>query len=326
MQDEKQRSGIKWLATGVYLTLFSAIGLAGYLYLPALLPQQNNEIVVIKGEAGPFKTKPEEPGGKIITNQDSKVMEMLGALTPEKEDVETLLPPSGGPELPPVDVKTPETAEAKSEDMAVDGDKAESNTAESTGKSAAEAPKAKAESPATSMATGQNDSSPTSSQASSETSSEGASEVSSELGADNADQKTENGDITTPVAKPPVKTIVATPKPTAKEKEKEKGKDEPGITTKRVATEPGEPTYMIQLAAFRKEDIASEQAGLLLKKHETRLQGVTLGTMRIDTGDSGIFWRIVSEPLPREAADTICASLKRAGQDCILRKFTAADQ
>jgi len=320
MQDEKQRSGIKWLATGVYLTLFSAIGLAGYLYLPALLPQQNNEIVVIKGEAGPFKTKPEEPGGKIITNQDSKVMEMLGALTPEKEDVETLLPPSGGPELPPVDVKTPETAEAKSEDTAVDGDKAESNTAESTGKSAAEAPKAKAENPATSVATGQNDSSPTSSQASSE--------ASSEAGADNADQKTENGDITTPVAKPPVKTIVATPKPTAKEKEKEKekGKDEPGITTKRVATEPGEPTYMIQLAAFRKEDIASEQAGLLLKKHETRLQGVTLGTMRIDTGDSGIFWRIVSEPLPREAADTICASLKRAGQDCILRKFTAADQ
>jgi hypothetical protein len=314
MQDEKQRSGIKWLATGVYLTLFSAIGLAGYLYLPALLPQQNNEIVVIKGEAGPFKTKPEEPGGKIITNQDSKVMEMLGALTPEKEDVETLLPPSGGPELPPVDVKTPETAEAKSEDMAVDGDKAESNTAESTGKSAAAAPKAKAENPATSVATGQNDSSPTSS------------EASSEAGADNADQKTENGDITTPVAKPPVKTIVATPKPTAKENEKEKGKDEPGITTKRVATEPGEPTYMIQLAAFRKEDIASEQAGLLLKKHETRLQGVTLGTMRIDTGDSGIFWRIVSEPLPREAADTICASLKRAGQDCILRKFTAADQ
>jgi len=322
MQDEKQRSGIKWLATGVYLTLFSAIGLAGYLYLPALLPQQNNEIVVIKGEAGPFKTKPEEPGGKIITNQDSKVMEMLGALTPEKEDVETLLPPSGGPELPPVDVKTPETAEAKSEDIAVDGDKAEGNTAETTGKSAAEAPKAKAENPATSMPTGQNDSSPTSSQASSEASSE----ASSDAGADNADQKTENGDITTPVAKPPVKTIVATPKPTAKEKEKETGKDEPSITTKRVATEPGEPTYMIQLAAFRKEDIASEQAGLLLKKHETRLQGVTLGTMRIDTGDSGIFWRIVSEPLPREAADTICASLKRAGQDCILRKFTAADQ
>ena len=318
MQDEKQRSGIKWLATGVYLTLFSAIGLAGYLYLPALLPQQNNEIVVIKGEAGPFKTKPEEPGGKIITNQDSKVMEMLGALTPEKEDVETLLPPSGGPELPPVDVKTPETAEAKSEDIAVDGDKAEGNTAETTGKSAAEAPKAKAENPATSVAAGQNDSSPTSSQV--------LSEASSEAGADNADQKTENGDITTPVAKPPVKTIVATPKPTAKEKEKGKGKDEPGITTKRVATEPGEPTYMIQLAAFRKEDIASEQAGLLLKKHETRLQGVTLGTMRIDTGDSGIFWRIVSEPLPREAADTICASLKRAGQDCILRKFTAADQ
>jgi cell division septation protein DedD len=313
MQDEKQKSGVKWLATGIYLTLFSAIGLAGYLYLPSLLPQQNNEIVVIKGEAGPFKTKPEDPGGKIITNQDSKVMEMLGALTPEKEDVETLLPPSGGPELPPVDVKTPETA--ATEDTPVDGDKAEDSTAEAPAKTIAEGSKAEAGQPATSLAMGQNDNSTTSSE---------ASEASSKTGGGIAGQKTENGDVTTPVAKPPVKTIVATPKPTTKEEAK--AKDEPSITTKRVATEPGEPTYMIQLAAFRKEDIASEQAGLLLKKHETRLQGVTIGTMRIDTGDNGIFWRIVSEPLPREAADTICASLKRAGQDCILRKFTAPEQ
>ena len=313
MQDEKQKSGVKWLATGIYLTLFSAIGLAGYLYLPSLLPQQNNEIVVIKGEAGPFKTKPEDPGGKIITNQDSKVMEMLGALTPEKEDVETLLPPSGGPELPPVDVKTPETA--ATEDTPVDGDKAEDSTAEATAKTIVEGSKAKAGQPATSLAMGQNDNSTTSSE---------ASEASSKTSGGIAGQKTENGNVTTPVAKPPVKTIVATPKPTTKEEAK--AKDEPSITTKRVATEPGEPTYMIQLAAFRKEDIASEQAGLLLKKHETRLQGVTIGTMRIDTGDNGIFWRIVSEPLPREAADTICASLKRAGQDCILRKFTAPEQ
>jgi hypothetical protein len=313
MQDEKQKSGVKWLATSIYLTLFSAIGLAGYLYLPSLLPQQNNEIVVIKGEAGPFKTKPEDPGGKIITNQDSKVMEMLGALTPEKEDVETLLPPSGGPELPPVDVKTPQTA--ATEDTPVDGDKAEDSTAEAPAKTIAEGSKTEAGQPATSLAMGQNDNSTTSSE---------ASEASTKTGGGIAGQKTENGDVTTPVAKPPVKTIVATPKPTTKEEAK--AKDEPSITTKRVATEPGEPTYMIQLAAFRKEDIASEQAGLLLKKHETRLQGVTIGTMRIDTGDNGIFWRIVSEPLPREAADTICASLKRAGQDCILRKFTAPEQ
>ena len=119
----------------------------------------------------------------------------------------------------------------------------------------------------------------------------------------------------------PAKTIIATPKPT---KPKKPGSQP--ITTSRVAADPNEPTYMVQLAAFRKEDIAAEQAGLLLKKHEKRLQGATLGTISIDTGDNGIFWRVVSEPLPREAADTICASLKRAGQDCILRKFTSPSQ
>ena len=46
--------------------------------------------------------------------------------------------------------------------------------------------------------------------------------------------------------------------------------------------------------------------------------------MKHDNGDDGVFWRVVSEPLPRVEADRICSALKRAGQDCILRKFDRA--
>ena len=91
---------------------------------------------------------------------------------------------------------------------------------------------------------------------------------------------------------------------------------------KRVVVEGDEPLYVVQLAAFRKVDTAREQAGLLGGKHKGRLNGAELGTMKTDTGDDGIFWRVVTEPMARADADQVCASLKRAGQDCILRKFT----
>ena len=91
---------------------------------------------------------------------------------------------------------------------------------------------------------------------------------------------------------------------------------------KRVKVMGDEPLYLVQLAAFRNAATAREQAGLLSGKHKMRLADVELGTMKVDAGENGIFWRVVTEPLARLDADALCAALKRAGQECILRKFT----
>lgn len=107
-------------------------------------------------------------------------------------------------------------------------------------------------------------------------------------------------------------TSVAIARPTSKPK-----------PPKRVRVEGDDPLYVVQLAAFRDVATAREQAGLLNSKHQARLDGAELGTMKSDSGDNGIFWRVVTEPLPRAEADRVCAALKRAGQDCILRKFDA---
>lgn len=80
------------------------------------------------------------------------------------------------------------------------------------------------------------------------------------------------------------------------------------------------PSMMVQLAAFRNQEKAEEVAALLTEKHKERLQGLTLGIMQADTGSSGIFWRVTTEPLPTEDARTLCSNMKRAGQDCIFRK------
>lgn len=293
-KDKGEKSGMNWLAMSLLSLLIAAAASAAYLYLPALMPETSTDIVMIRAEEGPFKTKPTNPGGKIITNQDSKVMKMLGDLTPATEEVETLLPPSGAPELPPVAVETT---------LVPDVQLADDSESKATGQAdAASNTKAEIKTAATTAA----DNGTQTQLAKTDTHNSGT-----DVG-DTAPAETK------PDAKKPAKTIVAKPKPMKLENKL--------FTTPGVAADPNEQAYMVQLAAFRKEDVAAEQAGLLLKKHEKRLQGAKLGTIRIDTGENGTFWRVVSEPLPREAADTICASLKRAGQDCILRKFTSPSQ
>ena len=83
------------------------------------------------------------------------------------------------------------------------------------------------------------------------------------------------------------------------------------------------PVFVIQLAAFRKDERAKEIASLLSEKHSSRLQGVQLQTMRLDTGNNGVFFRVVSAPMLRAEAENTCTKLRRAGQDCFLRKFVA---
>jgi cell division septation protein DedD len=86
-----------------------------------------------------------------------------------------------------------------------------------------------------------------------------------------------------------------------------------------------EPAFVIQLAAFRNDEKANEIASLLSQKHSSRLKGVRLQTMRLDTGSNGVFFRVVSAPMSRAEAENTCTKLRRAGQDCFLRKFVAPE-
>ena len=110
------------------------------------------------------------------------------------------------------------------------------------------------------------------------------------------------------------------------EKSPEKPLAKPEKTTKKpIVKQTGEPAFVIQLAAFRSAEKAEEIASLLSAKHGSRLDGIKLQTMRLDTGANGIFFRVVSPPLRRPEAETACTNLRRAGQDCFLRKFTAPE-
>jgi len=77
----------------------------------------------------------------------------------------------------------------------------------------------------------------------------------------------------------------------------------------------------IQIAAFQDQNKADTAAALLSQKHKARLNGYILSATIIQKADGGQFWRVMSEAMPAAEANAICDALKKAGQDCFLRKI-----
>ena len=279
-----ERRGLRWL-TMILIGFVILCGLgAAAIIVPPMIFAPAVDVALIKADPGPIKVKPADPGGAKIPHQETTVMGMIGGLAQPDDNVEILRPPPVVPEMPPTTLPDAQTAD---EPVAPEG--AAAAVAQIT-----EKPDTPDESAP--QASGKPvDESGTQTAATQQGESETPAEQKA-VGGDNEDGQ--NAAVAVPTAKP---------KP-----------------PKRVAVGGDDPLYLVQLAAFRDAAKAREQAGLLNGKHKERLDGAELGTMKHDNGDDGVFWRVVSEPLPRVEADRICSALKRAGQDCILRKFDRA--
>lgn len=279
-----ERRGLRWLRM-ILIGFVVICGLgAAAIIIPPMLFAPAVDVVLIKADPEPIKVKPADPGGAKIPHQETTVMGMIGGLAQSDENVEILRPPSVVPEMPPTKLPDAETAD---EPVAPESAAAPvGEITEENGSPNVSAPQA-ADQPVGDSGT------QTAAAQQSESQASGEQQVAGAGGAEG-----QNAAITVPTTKP---------KP-----------------PKRVAVEGDDPLYLVQLAAFRDAAKAREQAGLLNGKHKDRLDGAELGTMKHDNGDDGVFWRVVSEPLPRAQADRICSALKRAGQDCILRKFDRA--
>lgn len=280
-----ERRGPRWLRT-ILIGLVVICGLgAAAIIVPPMVLAPSADVALIKADPGPIKVKPADLGGAKIPHQETTVMGMIGGIAQTDEDVEILRPPSVVPEMPPTTLPEAETAD---EPVAP---KPAASEAETSGAEAGQSQGAAAQVAAPSATEGETKS------GEAQLSGREASGPAAAAGEDDGSSK-----------------VAAIEMPTAKPK-----------PPKRIAVEGDDPLYLVQLAAFRDAAKAREQAGLLNGKHRDRLDGAELGTMKHDNGDDGVFWRVVSEPLPRVEADSICTALKRAGQDCILRKFDRTD-
>ncbi|MGA0311186.1 MAG: SPOR domain-containing protein [Candidatus Puniceispirillaceae bacterium] len=285
MSDQDQQvSGVNWGWFAVLASIIVVVGMTTYFMLPGLISKTASDVTIVKAVDGPIKVKPAEPGGEKIDHQDLLVVDILKGGNKSDAQVESLRPAAPSPEPPPVIETDPNT------EMPAASATAEPNLAMRAD-------------PATPV-TPQPDTEPKKSL-----------------------PKTKADTPKKPNSDDPAQ-IAAKPEPAAKSEAKatNQSKAEKAAISKikkRVIVIEGDtPLYMIQLAAFRSAAKADEMAKILSAKHKSRLSDVELETMQVDTGSNGVFYRIVSVPLPRADADNICDVLRRSGQDCFLRKFT----
>ena len=299
MSDEDQQvSGVNWGWFAILASIIAIVGGTTYFLLPSLISKTVTDITVVKAIDAPIKVKPLDPGGESVDHQDLLVVDILRGGTKADDQTETLRPTSPSPEPPPVaEAETAakavlETPAEPNEDQSKTDGKAMANSGDEVAKkplpNAKPAPKPKTQTLAKAAA-----------------------------GKDATRVETKTAASTKASAKP---TKPAAAKPAAAKADKDTASK---IKKRVIVIEGDEPLYMIQLAAFRNAEKATEMAKILSQKHKSRLQDVDLETMLVDTGSNGIFYRIVSAPLPRPNADKICGVLRRSGQDCFLRKYTA---
>ena len=287
---EKQKTSFRSVVLIGFIVL--AIGIAGGGFWLSLQSGTTQELPVLKAVKTPFKLKPEDRGGKVIPHQDSLVLGILDSLSENDNQSEKLRLPDAAPELPPVALQI--------EDDIVQAQQ------QPNAKPADDLPD---ELPNDLFENSNDNTQIVSSNSTQETAIEPKSSVdhinlTSVIDDNNTSQQ---GEVIVEVIEDkqvkdaPIIAPVTKPEP-----------------PKQIA---GKKTHKVQLAAFAKQEKAKQQAAILMEKHKNRLDGIILEVTKIDTGSSGIYWRVITQPLNETLALSTCDLLKSAGQDCIVRKI-----
>lgn len=275
----------------------------------------NGDIVYLKADETPFRVKPTEKGGYIVPNQKSIFLKYLEGGEEGDNKTEIIIFSEDTPDLPPVDLTPPaETTEPfltelpntiapeKSDHLAISEPSLPVPTKTQPPSNQTQPPvgiTAKTNNPIEAGAPIEADTNPK------------IAAIGSSATEELVEEKTEEKEASTPalpVSRPKISSseFAANTQVSGNNASDNKG------------------TMRIQLAAFRDKGKAETAAALLSQKHKTRLNNYFLGVMSIKRQDGGIFWRVVSKPLSAAESRQICDALKRAGQDCIIRRLTPA--
>jgi len=283
---EKRKTSFRLAVLIGFIVL--AIGIAGGGFWLSLQSGTTQELPVLRADKTPFKLKPEDRGGKVIPHQDSLVLEILEGLSENDNQSEKLRLPDAAPELPPVSLQIEDDiAQTEQQPDAQPADDLPNDLVENSSDNTQIASSNLTHETALEPKSRADQINLTSVIDDNNTSEQG--EV---IGEVKKDKQVKDASIIAPVTKP-----------------------EP---PKQIA---GKKTHKVQLAAFAKQKKAKQQAAILMEKHKNRLEGIMLEVTKIDTGSSGIYWRVITQPLDETLALSTCDLLKSAGQDCIVRKI-----
>ena len=254
----------------------------------------SDQLVVIKAPTTPVRVAPEDRGGLKLNSIDSPVMDLLvEQANQDEKDAEVLVPSESEPELPPIEIAPEkpedngeETATAETENSATDTPTEETAEVEPAQEPATPEPVAPEPVVSADQSLTKENDAP-------------AADVKEEKTAEQTDQADQPKDeIADAISS--LSSDQPAPKP-----------ETPKIVT---PSDADAPRFVVQFAAFKSETRAKNTAAVLATKHASRLNDITLGYMRRDD-----YWRVVTEPMPRADATSLCRMFRSVGQDCITK-------
>ncbi len=270
----------RWLVLAVIGLGLPASGWAVWSYLFYGPPE--DDLVVLRADPTPFRVKPADGTQANVPNQDSTFMNLIDGNNEPNSQSEVISLSDPAPEPPPIPLAPASPEQDNTVASAEDKDAEDSKAAEQAASQdgASEAPQQ--------IMTAQ---------PATEQQPDDASADNQSLTASTADSPQPGPTDLTASLTPP-----AAPKP------------------RPAGAKDRRDWMMVQLAAFREEDKARTAAALLNEKHKARLNGYSLGVSSVTSTDGQLFWRVITDALPKQDALSVCEELKRAGQDCILRR------
>ena len=268
----------------IIIILLSMLGGGGWAAWTYIVqPPPENSPVVLQADPTPFRVKPADGSQITIPNQDSTFMNLIDGNAEANQNSEVISLSDPAPEPPPVAVTKPKDETAQ----------LESENKPVFQHTDVQKQKLTQRAETDNKQFADEDARITDSQSDTDSTQENV--TSPEV-----DQKKLDAvDLTAALSAP----AMPTPRP--------------------KMTKSGQVEMMVQLAAFRKEDKAKTAAALLNQKHANRLRGHQLDVRSIKSTDGQVFWRVITDPIPKQDALSICDGLKRAGQDCIIRQTKA---
>jgi cell division septation protein DedD len=280
-----------WLKLVIVLCVIGGGGYAAWNKWGAdLVAPTGDEIPTVNAAEGPFKVRPETPGGRDIPNRDMDVYGLLekGKADPAKGKgkAESLAPRPEQP-LPPPQPKAGQMAGPESE-MSEEG------------------------SPQMTIEPGEDD--------------DDTSMVEvPDPPANNASKDDAPKQVATPSVVPPTpatptpEQVRATQKPAAPPAPPAVKSDKQ-VAAAPAPTQPiGAKAYKIQLSAVRSDAAARTEWDKLKKAHTSVLGRLTLNVEKADLGQKGIYYRIQAGPFAdRAAADAACQELTRQKASCLV--------
>ena len=284
MSDTTPLKKSRFASLFIMILLLSMLGVGGWAaWIFMLQPLPKDSLVVLRADPTPFKVKPAADTQADIPNQDSTFMNLIEGNAEKYQNTEIISLSDPAPEPPPVSLTKPKD---KISQIAKENNFVSNDTAAQTQllTERIATDSKKIADKYTGTARGQLN----------------ADSTQENITSTQAEQiKPESTDLTAALNLPAM--------PTSRPK----------------VTKLGQGEMMVQLAAFRKEDKAKTAAALLNQKHADRLQGYQLDVRSVKSTDGQLFWRVITDPLPKQDALSICDGLKRAGQDCIIRQAKA---